>query len=68
MSLTDRLCRIEQRLDALEKRADAGEQVQEALVEAVEASAADEGEDEPAPIMSLDGETFGGDRDQSQPL
>lgn len=67
MTLTDRLRRIEQRLDALEKGQ--AEQVEAVgtLVDALAADDADAAADD-APTMTLDGEQVGGARDQSQPL
>lgn len=69
MSLTDRLLKIERRLDALEARTTRGEQVQEALVQVVEQAAQDDLDDDPpTPSLTLDGEDAGGERDQSQSL
>ena len=68
MTLTDRLRRIETRLDALELAVAASAKVQDALVDAIEASAQDGADPDAQPLVTLDGETFGADRDQSQPL
>lgn len=66
MSLTERLRRIEQRLDALEKGQ--AEQVEAVgtLVDALAADDADAADD--VPSVTLDGEQVGGARDQSQSL
>lgn len=64
MSLTERLRRIEQRLDALEKGQ--AEQV-EAVGTLVDALAHEE-EEEAQPSLTLDGEDAGRERDQSQSL
>lgn len=68
MSLTNRLRDMERRISQLEARVGKGEQVQEALVDAVEAAAGEEEETSDVPTMTLDGEFVGGERDQSQPL
>ena len=62
---------MERRLLALEARVGQTEQVQGALVEAVEAAAQDEGAEdagEGVATMTLDGEHVGGERDTSQSL
>lgn len=63
MSLTDRLRRIEARLDALEAQ---GARLTEAFIEVAEAAADDEAEDQPS--ITLDGEQVGVERDTSQSL
>lgn len=65
MSLTDRLRRIEQRLDALERGQVQQAQAMDTLVSALEDEAA---EPESTPGLSLDGEQLGGERDQSESL
>jgi hypothetical protein len=61
MSLQDRLKRIEKRLDALE-------QAHHVLVDALEEEAQAEEEEQDSPALDLDGQGFGGERDQTQAL
>ncbi len=68
MSLTDRLRRIEQRLAELESKVATGEQVQEAIVQALEEGAEAGEVPEGEPMITLDGEHAGAERDQSQSL
>lgn len=63
MSLTERLRRIEARLDALEAQ---GAQLAEAFLEVAEAAAEEEADDQPG--ITLDGEHAGAARDTAQSL
>lgn len=63
MSLTERLRRIEARLDALEAQ---GGQLRDAFIEVAEAAAEDEADDQP--VTTLDGEHAGAARDTAQSL
>lgn len=67
MSLTDRLRRIEQRLDALEQGHAQQAEAVDTLVDALAADDADAAADD-VPTVTLDGEPVGGARDQSQEL
>jgi hypothetical protein len=62
MSVHERLASMERRIEALEALVKdmAAEQV--AVIEAIE------DEDRPAPVITLDGEEVGTERDQDQPL
>jgi len=68
MSLTERLRAIEGRLTALEAKVAQGEQVQEAIVQALEEGAEVDEVPEDEPLTTLDGEDAGAERDQSQSL
>lgn len=65
MSLTDRLRKIEADIADLKRRADERDEALTNLLDVWDTEAEGESEE---PARTLDGETFGGERDQTQPL